>query len=222
MQKDASPTFQNPITVLLADDHPTTRAGIRTILHEAPDIQVVGEAENGFQVQEMISELQPNILLLDLVMPGPTPAQLEKWVRTNFPKTITLVLTAHDRDAYLANMMDAGVSGFLSKTETGERLITAIRCAARGSSLFTDEQFQRAMRWRERAGIKWEDLTNRERQILQLLTEEGCDNKCIAEKLGITIKTAAFHVTNILKKLDVKSRHEAITWAHKYLPDNLE
>lgn len=222
MQKDASPTSKNPITVLLADDHPTTRAGIRTILHETPDIQVVGEAENGFQVQEMIAELRPNILLLDLVMPGPTPAELEKWVRTNFPETITLVLTAHDRDAYLTSMMDAGVSGFLSKTETGERLIVAIRRAASGSSLFTEEQFQRAMRWRERAGIKWEDLTNRERQILQLLTEEGCDNKCIAEKLGITIKTAAFHVTNILKKLDVKSRHEAITWAHKYLPDNLE
>lgn len=215
-------TIQNMISVLLADDHPTTRAGIRTILHETTDIQVVGEVENGFQVQEMVAELHPNILLLDLVMPGPTPAQLEKWVRTNFPETVTLVLTAHDRDAYLTSMMDAGVSGFLSKTETGERLIAAIRRATSGTSLFTEEQFQRASRWREVAGEKWSDLTNRERQVLHLLIEEGCDNKCIAEKLGIMIKTAAYHVTNILKKLDVKSRHEAITWAHKYLPDNLE
>lgn len=215
------PNSKNTITVLLADDHPTTRAGIRTILHETPDIQVIGEAENGFQVQEMVAELHPNILLLDLVMPGPTPAQLEKWVRTNFPKTITLVLTVHDRDAYLASMMDAGVSGFLSKTETGERLISAIRRATSGTSLFTEEQFERALRWKQMAGEKWENLTARERQTLRLIVD-GCDNKCVAETLGIAIKTAAYHVTNVLKKLEVKSRHEAIAWAHKYLPDNLE
>lgn len=89
MQKDALQNVQNQITVLLADDHPTTRTGIRTILQETRDIRVVGEAENGFQVQEMVAELRPNILLLDLVMPGPTPAELEKWVRTNSPETVT-------------------------------------------------------------------------------------------------------------------------------------
>lgn len=213
--------IQNPITVILADDHPVTRAGIRAILSDTPDIQVVGEAENGFQVQEMVAELRPNILLLDLVMPGPTPAQLEKWVRTNFPETITLVLTAHDRDAYLAGMMDAGVSGFLSKTETGERLISAIRRALSGASLFTEEQFERVLRWKQTAGEKWETLTDRECEIIRLLAE-GYDNKKIAQKLDITPKTAAFHVTNILKKLEVKSRHEAIAWVNKYLPDNLE
>jgi DNA-binding NarL/FixJ family response regulator len=210
---------KNIITVLLADDHPTTRAGIRAILNETSDIQVTGEAENGFQVEKMVGELHPNILLLDLVMPGPTPAQLEKSIRANFPATITLVLTAHDRDAYLASMMDAGATGFLSKTET--RLISAIHSAANGDNLFTEEQFARANHWQQKAGEKWKDLTNRERQILHLLVE-GCDNKCIAEALGITVKTAAYHVTNILKKIDEKSRHEAIAWTHKYLPDNLE
>lgn len=221
MQKDVLLPSLNSITVLLADDHPTTRAGIRSILQETPDIQVVGEAENGFQVQEMVAELRPNILLLDLVMPGPTPAHLEKWVRANFPETITLVLTAHDRDAYLTSMMDAGVSGFLSKTETGERLILAIRRAASGSSLFTEEQFQRARRWRQEAGDRLKDLTPRERQILHLIAE-GNDNKQIALKLEITTKTTAYHVTNILTKLGVNSRHEASAWAHKHLSDNLE
>lgn len=221
MQKDALLPSPNPITVLLADDHPTTRTGIRSILQETPDIQVVGEAENGFQVQEMVAELRPNILLLDLVMPGPTPTQLEKWVRTNFPEIITLVLTAHDRDAYLASMMDAGASGFLSKIETGERLISAIRRAASGASLFTEEQFERALRWKQAAGKKWQTLTEREREIIRLLAE-GYDNKELAKKLDIAPKTAAFHITNILKKLDVKSRHEAIAWVNKYLPDNLE
>ena len=213
--------IQNPITVLLADDHPTTRAGIRAILSEAPDIRVVGEAENGFQVEKMVTELRPNILLLDLVMPGPSPAQLEKWVRTNFPEVITLVLTAHNRDAYLASMMDAGAAGFLSKTETAEKLITAIRRAISGTSLFTEEQFERALRWRDTAGKKWENLTNREREVLRLLSE-GSDNKQLAQELDITVKTASFHVSNILKNLQVKSRHEAVAWAYKYLSDNLE
>ena len=221
MQNDAVRSVQNQITVLLADDHPTTRVGIRTILHKTPDIRVVGEAENGFQVQEMVADLRPNILLLDLVMPGPTPAQLEKWVRTNIPETSTLVLTAHNRDVYLTTMMDAGAVGFLSKTEDGEQLILAIRRAANGSSLFTEEQFERARRWRQEAGERLKDLTNRERQILYLISE-GKDNKQIALKLEITAKTAAFHITNILAKLGVNSRHEASTWAHKNLPDNLE
>lgn len=215
------PNLKNTITVLLADDHPTTLAGIRAVLQETTDIQVIGEAENGFQVQEMVAELRPNILLLDLVMPGPTPAQLEKWVRANFPETITLVLTAHDRDAYLASMMDAGASGFLSKTETGERIVSAIRRAASGASLFTEEQFERALRWKQAAGGKWQILTEREREIIRLLAE-GYDNKEIAQKLNVAPKTAAFHITNILKKLEVKSRHEAIAWVNKYLPDNLE
>ena len=207
--------------VLLADDHTLVRAGLRKLLESLPDIEVVGEAEDGFQVETMIAELHPNILLLDLVMPGPTPAQLEKRVRENYPETLTLVLTAHDRDAYLASMMDAGASGFLSKTETGERLISAIRRAMSGTEAFTEEQFARANRWRQEAGKKIEKLTSREKEIVRLVTK-GYDNKQIAEKLDITAKTAAFHVTNILKKLDVKSRHEAIAWAHKYLPDNLE
>jgi DNA-binding NarL/FixJ family response regulator len=221
MQKDVARSIQNQITVLLADDHPTTRTGIRTILHETPDIRVVGEAENGFQVQEMVAELRPNILLLDLVMPGPTPAELEKWVRTNIPETITLVLTAHNHDEYLTTMMDAGAAGFLSKTEGGEQLISAIRRAASGSSLFTEEQFERARCWRQEAGDRLKELTNRERQILYLISE-GKDNKQIALKLEISAKTAAFHITNILTKLEVNSRHEASAWAHKHLPDNLE
>lgn len=124
------------ITVLLADDHPTTLAGIRAILRDTSDIKVIGEAENGNEVMELVPKLCPKILLLDLLMPGPSPAELEKWVRTNHPDTVTLVLTAQDRDAYLANMMDAGVAGFIVKTESSEQLITAIRpCRTGGNSI---------------------------------------------------------------------------------------
>lgn len=212
---------QNPITVLLADDHPTTLAGLRAILQDAQDIEVVGDADNGNDIKRLVAEFCPRILLLDLVMPGPSPAELEKWVRTNYPETITLVLTAHDRDVYLANMIEAGAAGFISKTENVEQLIQAIRRAAGGEILFNSEQLSRAQHWREQAGNKWESLTKREHEILILLSN-GLDNKAIAEKLVISSKTTAFHVTNILEKLGVNSRHEAVAWLKKYLPINLE
>lgn len=79
----------------------------------------------------------------------------------------------------------------------------------------------RAMRWRDTAGKKWESLTKREREIVQLVVD-GCDNRQIAEKLNVAVKTISFHISNILKKLDVNSRHEAVAWVRKYLPDNLE
>lgn len=208
---------QSQITVLLADDHPTIRAG----LSETSDIRVVGEAEDGFQVETLTAKLRPNILLLDPAIPGFTLADLENWIHENHPEPLILILTADDHDAYLASMMDAGAVGFLSKTETGERLISAIRQAMNGAQAFTEDQFVRANRWRQEAGEKLEKLTHREGEVVRLIVK-GYGNKQIAEKLNITAKTAAFHVTNILKKLDVKSRHEAIAWAHKYLSDNLK
>jgi len=117
------------ITVLLADDHPVAREGVRGILAKLPDIQIVGEAQNEKEVKELVAKLHPKILLLDLKMPGTSPFEIEKWVRENYPETITLVLTAHDRDFYLAGMMDAGIAGYLSKTERADNLIAAIRRA---------------------------------------------------------------------------------------------
>jgi len=132
------------ITILLADDEPMARAGIRSLLEQAEDFEIVGEAQNGFEVQELIPKLRPNMLLLNYQMPGPRAAELEKWVRVNYPETTTLVLTAHNRDAYLAGVIDSSVSGFLLKNENGEQLICAIRRAAEGIVHFSDEQIARA------------------------------------------------------------------------------
>lgn len=209
------------ITLVLADDHAVARAGVRAILSTAADIEIVGEAENGDMVQELVARLRPRILLLDLKMPGMPSAEIEKWVRTNYPETVTLVLTAHDRDSYLTRMIDAGASGLLDKSESEERLVGAIRRAASGEILFDKGQLARARQWRESAGEKWESLTNREREILRLLVQ-GFDNAHIAGMLTVTSKTVAYHVTNILEKLEVSSRQEAVAWVHKYLPDILE
>lgn len=209
------------ITVLLADDHPVAREGVRGILAKVPDIQIVGEAENGDGIKDLIPKLRPNILLLDLKMPGTSPLEIEKWVRENYPETVTLVLTAHDRDVYLAGMMDAGIAGYLSKTERAENLIAAIRRAASGESLFTNEQIARVRKWKIEAGGRWENLTEREREVL-LLVEQGLSNKSIAGQLGVTLKTIAYHVSAIFRKLDVGSRHEAVAWYQKHFPKDLE
>jgi two-component system response regulator NreC len=142
------------ITVLIADDHCLAREGIRSILSRAHDIKIVGEAEEGEEIRQKVVALRPQVLLLDLQMPNLSPAQLEKWVRTNYPETTTLVLTGHDRKAYgssrlLTDMMDAGVSGYLDKNLRGEQLIASIRRVAHGEMLFSPEQIERARRWRE-------------------------------------------------------------------------
>lgn len=208
------------ITLLLADDHPIAREGVRGILAKATDMEIVGEAENGDEIKALIPRLLPNILLLDLKMPGTSPFEIEKWVRLNYPEIVTLVLTAHDRDYYLAGMMDAGVAGYLDKNEKAENLIAAIRRAANGEMFFTTQQMDRARKWRQEISGKWERLTGREREVL-LLIEQGWSNKAIASHLGVALKTAAYHVSAIFDKLGVESRHEAVAWHRKHFPEDL-
>ena len=209
------------ITILIADDHPIARSGIRSALESAPDMLVVGEAQDGNEAQKLMAELRPDVLLLDLKMPGLSAFEIHEWARAHYPKTVTIILTAHDRDFYLAGMMEAGTAGFLTKSERAEDLITGIRRAAHGESLFTQEQLERVLHWQATDGRKWKSLTKREQDILRLLAE-GLSNADIAKAMGITSKTVAYHITNILEKLEVRSRQEAVAWAHKNLPDNLE
>lgn len=207
------------ITLIFADDHVVARAGIRTILSQAPDIKILGEAENGADVVELVKKFHPQVLLLDLKMPGPPTSEIEKWVRAHSPETVTLVLTAHDRDAYLAAMMDSGAVGLIDKNDSVERLIESIRRAACGEILFDKQQLGRAQRWRETAGKKWNSLTERERQVLKLLVQ-GFDRADTAARLEITPRTVDYHIANILKKLDVKSHKDAVCWFHRYISDD--
>lgn len=203
--------FPDEITVLVADDHPLALEGVRSILEKAPEIKIVGEAQDGNEIKPMVAKLLPRILLLDLKMPNLNPVEMERWVRENYPETLTLVLTAHDKDAYLSNMMDAGAVGYLDKKLQASQLITSIRRAAQGNFIFDKERIERAKRWREEVTAMWESLSKREHDVLQLLTE-GKDNNGIAESLVISINTVETHLKNMYKKLKVSSRTEAVQW----------
>jgi DNA-binding NarL/FixJ family response regulator len=199
------------ISVLIVDDHPSLRVGVRTMLEKTPDLHVVGEAGDGAEAEKLLVGLRPDIILLDLKMPGFSPSAFEKWARENYPETITLVLTAHDRDAYLANMMDAGAVGYLDKETRAEQLIDAIRRAASGENLFDEQQKSRATKWHDEVEKKWNRLSERERQVLRFL-DGGLSNKEIASKLSITVKTLDKHLEKIYQKLEVTSRIEAVLW----------
>jgi DNA-binding NarL/FixJ family response regulator len=200
-----------PITVIIADDHDVTRIGLRTLLQAAPDIELVGEAADGDEAQRLIAQLRPRVAVLDLVMPGASPAAIVLWANQFHPETAVLILTAHDRDYYLAQMLDAGAAGYLDKNTRGEALLDAIRRAACGQTLFTQEQRRRAQVWRESVHILWEAMTLRERDVLRLLAA-GLSNREIGKRLCIAEKTVSKHVSAVLDALGVSSRTEAALW----------
>lgn len=199
------------ITVFIVDDNQLDREGIHSILYDASDIKIVGEAEDGVVAMEKIPKILPQVILLDLKIPGISAAELVYWIRVNFPDSAILVLTAHDKDIYLAEMIDAGVSGYFDKGIKGEDLIDIIRKTVSGGNLFDESQLQRAGIWKSETKQKWEMLTKREHEILQLISE-GNDNKSIAQKFEVTSKTVEKHLDHIYKKLGVTSRTQAVIW----------
>lgn len=201
----------SPITVIIADDHDVTRVGLRTLLQAAPDIDLVGEATDGCEARRLIAQLQPHVAVLDLIMPGVLPADITLWAYRHHPETAVLILTAHDRDYYLARLLDAGAAGYIDKNERSQALVTAIRRAARGETLFTQTQYRRARNWRENVQTVWETLTPREQEVLRLLPL-GLSNREIGERLDIAEKTVSKYVSGILTTLGATSRTEAALW----------
>jgi len=200
------------IRVLLVDDHPLARQGIRTMLEQAPGIDVIGEASDGAEAQDLVAQLRPDVVLLDVEMPGPRACEVEAWIRENYPQTVGLVLSAHNRDAYLAEMLEAGAVGYLDKQLPAPQLVQAIRRAVQGESLFSVEQLHRAQRWRTDVQDRWNSLTAREQEVLRLLAQNVTIDE-VARRLGVSPHTVETHLRNTVHKLQVDNRLEAVTWA---------
>ncbi len=204
------------IRVLLADDHPALRMGLRVLLDRASDIEVVGEADDGDAVLTLIETLRPDVVVLDCQLPGRDGVSVASEIRRRGGVVRVLALSAYDDDRYLAGMWAAGAVGYLLKNEAPGQIVSAVRAAAERQGLWSAAQMARVTRWQAEVVQLRESLTEREREVLRLVAE-GLSNKEIAQTLNITVRTTDFHVSNILRKLSVISRVEAAVWAKAHL-----
>jgi DNA-binding NarL/FixJ family response regulator len=208
------------IRVLLADDERLVRAGFRMILKTEPDIDVVGEADDGLEVVEEARRLHPDVVLMDIRMP--TLDGLEatrRLLASPEPRPHVIVLTTFDRDEYVYEALRAGASGFLLKDAPEDRLLAAIRVAADGGSLFAPSATRRligefARKARRETRPELEQLTPRELEVLRLIAA-GLSNEEIAAKLVVSEHTAKTHVAHILRKLELRDRVQAVVLAYE-------
>jgi len=205
---------QKKITIVTVDNHELTRIGIRKTIEGVSNMEVVGEAANGDDGIEVVEKQRPKVMLLETQIPGMPAREVGRRVREKLPEVVTLVLTDQDRDATLSEFIKLGVSGFLCKKRTGENLISDIRRAVKGELLFTSEQWERAHAWDKQVREKWEELTNREKQILCLMGKGETDQE-IAKKLCISRRTVSFHIERMLQKLPVSKRVQAVVWLNR-------
>lgn len=204
----------NTITVLLVDDHPVIRSGIRTLLEKEGDINIVGEAENGHQAVQMATELLPNVIILDMEIPGMNGIEVARQLRKDGAPGRVLALSGHSDIYYIEQLLAAGASGYLVKEEAPTNILEAVRGVARGEQGWLSRQVSVQIATSMTTGRqeRSQELTAREMEVLRGVTA-GKTNKGIAEALQISEKTVEKHMDSILGKLKVASRVEAAVYA---------
>jgi two-component system response regulator NreC len=206
-----------PIRLLVADDHAVLRAGLRMLLEVQDDMAVAGEASDGVEVLQKARELRPDVVLMDLSMPGPPSGEVIRQVLRACPKTRVLVLTMHDDPAYLASAMAAGATGYVVKKVADSELLSAIRAVDAGRTFVDLTQSldtpSRALPGGARAKAERpKDLSRREREVLRLLAQ-GYSNQQIATQIKVSVKTVETHRTRLSQKLGLKGRAELYRFA---------
>ncbi|MFC2072680.1 response regulator [Chloroflexota bacterium] len=206
------------IKVFITDDHEVLRDGIRLLLEKTPDIEVVGEASSGEEAVAEIERLTPDVVLMDITMPGLNGLDATRQIKSRNANVRVLILTVHETDQYLAEMLDARASGYLVKSASGIELMSAIRAVARGdvylypsiARLFVND----FLKTDAKSGVSstYEGLTNREKSVLRYIADDK-KNKEIAEILGISIRTVQAHRTNLMDKLGAHDRTELVKYA---------
>ena len=202
-----------PTTVVIADDHPMIRQGLRLTLDQLPGIQVIGEATTGRQAVELAESLQPDVLIMDLNMPDGNGIDATRALTRSSPHVKVLILTMFDDDASVFQAMRAGARGYLLKGAGEQEIERAIRGVADGEAIFGPAVAQRVLDFLSgtapRQPAAFPELSEREREVLSLLAE-GRSNPDIARRLYLSPKTVRNHVSNIFTKLQVADRAQAI------------
>ncbi len=203
---------EKPIRVLLVDDHAVVRSGLGAFLMVYDDLELVGEAENGRDALRMVPELNPDVIIMDLVMPEMDGATATRKIREQYPHTQIIALTSFREDTLVQGALQAGAISYLLKNVSADELARAIRAAYAGRSTLSPEAAQVLIHAATRPPAPGFDLTERERDVLSLMVK-GLSNSEIAAKLVVSSSTVKFHVSNILSKLGVASRTEAVAMA---------
>lgn len=199
--------------ILIVEDHTLLRAGLRALLTQEPDVEIVGEASNGRDAVQSIGTLRPHLVLMDLSMPGMNGIEAIRDIKRRYPETRVLVLTIHKADEYIHESLRAGADGYLLKDATHDELRVAIRSVLSGKPYLSPDIAGKIINGYLGAGnppgpsCAWDSLTHREREVLKLVAE-GHPNKYIANYFFLSIKTIEKHRSNLMKKLDL---HNAST-----------
>jgi NarL family two-component system response regulator LiaR len=200
------------IRVVIADDHALVRSGLETILRLYDDIELLAQAESGSEAIRICAATRPDVVLMDLVMPGMDGGLATREILRQCPATRVLVLTSYSDEALIESALNAGAIGYLMKNISGDQLAAAIRGAAVGKPTLAPEATQALMHWVAAPESVGKDLTARERQVLALLAD-GLTNTEIAKRLVVSLSTVKSHVSSIITKLGASSRTEAATIA---------
>lgn len=204
-------------TIVLADDHQILRQGLRKLLEDEDELHVVGETGDGIEATELVEKLKPDILVVDMVMPGLNGLDVIRTVKQRSEKTRIIVLSMHANEAYVVEALRQGASGYLLKESSSTELIRAIQEVVAGHRYLTNSLTERALdAYVEKLGHAatdpYEMLTERERQVLHLAAE-GRSNTEIAERLSIGVRTVETHRSNLLHKLGLKNQNELMRYA---------
>ncbi len=206
------------IKVVVADDHAIVREGVRMILAKEKDIDVVGEAEDGGQALQLVESAKPDVVVMDISMPGMGGIEATRKVKEQHPKVAVLALTMHEDETYVFQLLRAGASGYVLKRAAAHDLVQAVRAAAKGEAFLYPSVARKVVEdylKRVEAGEgreRYDGLTEREKEILTLIAQ-GTSNQQIAEKLYISIKTVQTHRAHILEKLGLHDRTELVRYA---------
>lgn len=211
-QQPTRPPTEPCIRVLIVDDHALVRSGLRYFLLAFDDLELIGEATSGEEALEMCAEARPDVVLMDLMMPGMNGATATRVIRQRWPQIRVIALTNFQDVELVQGALQAGATGYLLKNVAAEELAEAIRAAFGGQSTLAPEATQALIDATAHPGKLGHDLTPREWEVLALLVE-GLSNAEIGERLVIGLSTVKFHVSNILSKLSVASRAEAVALA---------
>jgi DNA-binding NarL/FixJ family response regulator len=206
------------ISVLLADDHETVRAGLRLLVDAQPDMRVIAEASDGEQALTRIADSGPDVAVLDLTMPGLGGLAVARRLASTPDTTSIVVLTRHDDEAYVRELLGAGVAGYVLKQSSSDELLRAIRAAARHER-YVDPACKQRLEG-EQAEAEHPALTPREREVLRLMAI-GHSNKEIGAMLSISVKTVEVHKANAMRKLRLGGRTDVVRYAvlHEWMKD---